>query len=371
MLCGCPSLSRWALLTERSRLVMLLLVLTMILCNHAVIGTIEADLVSRTRLEEKASPGLRGLSKTSINQEELDFCIANLEFAAIDGQVSEEEFILFLENFSQQPLYFDEFHELPLQLVLVFYTAACTGGRNCSTEEPKISLENVGVSKAFLHIFCSSVREVALIQINFKFQYQIRLASHQDHFFVTENGNSQHGEGEGELIRHLEHASELVLLKELGCVGESGLGFSRTLRGQLGSDDSDSLEETRASILNRPSSNDKDETGESQTRDDILHDRRHLYEPEKVDCDYSVLSAVNRWLKMQCLGVPKSTSMENSPIDEDETCLLVFSEVRVTAASLFQELTSRELRSVVSSALKTAILGEEFDKYLTAQSLNP
>lgn len=370
---GSPSRPRWS----SAGIALVLFLAALSRYNHFDTDKIEGSETREkeprniVRRSEEETLGLRSLAKTSsINAEELDFCISSLESVSVDGQVGEEEFIIFLENFSRQPLYFDQFHELPLQLVLVFYTAACTGGRNCSTEKPKISLGDAGSSKAFLYVFCKSVKEVALVQISFKFQYQIRLEASQEGDFIstTSSGNAQTGT-DGELIRHLEQATELVLLNDLGCLEEE-LGSRRTLRDTRSDDENWHVESRDTRSLHQVPLKNKDEVGD--TRDDTQFFSRGLYLRETADCDYSVQVAVYRWHETSCLPVPPKVATTEMPlVQEDWTCLLVFSEARVTAASLFQRLSSLELRSTVSSALKTAILGEEFDKYLAAQNLNP
>ncbi len=314
------------------------------------LGFRQSHLVERNRYN-------RALSKTLISKEELDHCIANLELVAIDGHIGDEEFLLFIENFSERPLYFTEFHELPIQLVLIFYTAACTGGRNCTTEKPRISLEGVGASKGLLHVFCASVKEVAVVQIIFNFQYQVR-------FVVSENPSVSHnGQGIGaEMTRRLEQLTHLVLLNDLGCIQNENHEPSRALREEATFPRDKPTVYDQMNILRQWLSGTKPDDTESMPEG---YSSRRL--SENAECQYSVTALIHSSREMDCLPDLKFGTSEGER-KENTRCFLVFSEVRVTAASLFQELSSLELRSLVSSALQTAIFGQEFDQYLSAET---
>jgi hypothetical protein len=144
---------------------------------------------------------------STITQQELDRCTASLEEVAEDGAVGRDEFITFLEDFSGRSLVFQDFLELPLSLILIFYTAACSSGRDCVNQEPVVSVEHVGVSQGLLAVFCTSVRDVVVVQINFRFQYQIRY----------QNGTTLDQLLQGSLKEDVEQATELVLLNHFGC----------------------------------------------------------------------------------------------------------------------------------------------------------
>jgi hypothetical protein len=144
---------------------------------------------------------------STITQQDLDRCTASLEQVATDGAVGRDEFITFLEDFSGRSLVFEGFLDLPLSLILIFYTAACSSGRDCVNQEPVVSVDHVGVSQGLLAIFCTAVRDVVVVQINFRFQYQIRYqdGTMLDHLL------------QGSLKEDVEQATELVLLNQFGC----------------------------------------------------------------------------------------------------------------------------------------------------------
>lgn len=318
----------------------------------------------------KAPPsGARDLFQTSITQDELDYCLAHLEQVAIDSHVGEAEFLLFLENISAQPLEFDEFHELPLELVLVFYTAACTGGRNCSTEKARISLLGVGggASKAFLRIFCASVKEVAVVQIVYEFQYQLML----DSFVIQKRSSSAKGLlDQDTLSRNLEKVTQLVLMDDLGCVDSNKKGprSRRALRGQslLGN-------RRKMNMKTGPATDSKEDCDlpplEDQT---VIGQGRKLDLLGNQNCGFSVQVRVDDSQQMQCLSTVQHSNLHQQDSigpEQSDMCLLVFSQIKVTAVSLFQELSQPELRTLVATAMKEAILGDEFNKYLAEENL--
>lgn len=171
------------------------------------------------------NPSLRGLRVISaITEQELDHCVASLEAVATNRLIGQEEFIIFLEDFSGRSLAFERFDDLPLSLVLIFYTAACSAGRDCDIDDPRVSLEHVGVSQGLLNVFCTSVKDVAVVQIDYKFQYSMI------RFEGGESTEQLIGEDDGIYTNEkLEAATQLVLLDHFGC----DLGSQRRMRESL------------------------------------------------------------------------------------------------------------------------------------------
>lgn len=148
---------------------------------------------------KEESPSLRGLA--SVSEQELMHCYESLKLVANENEIGQNEFILFLEDISGRSLEFDGFYELPLSLVLIFYTAACYQGRDCSKGNPAISLDHVGPSSPMLTVFCSSVKDVAVVQIDYSFQYKVQ----------SEQTLSK------EIKTDLVQATQRVLLDHFGC----------------------------------------------------------------------------------------------------------------------------------------------------------
>jgi hypothetical protein len=169
-------------------------------------NSIQNEFTHEGSVAQIENPSLRGLV-SSITQQELDHCYWSLEQVSKDGQVGREGFIIFIEDISGRSLLFEVFDDLPLSLVLIFYAAACFSGRECSSEEPSISLEHVEPSDAMLAVFCTSVKDVAVLQIEYKFQYQVRYPG----WLSTENLLP------GGAKDNLEEATQLVLLDHFGC----------------------------------------------------------------------------------------------------------------------------------------------------------
>ena len=97
-----------------------------------------------------------------ISQEELQHCFRSLEEVADGGHVGRDAYLIFLEDISGRSLLVDEFDDLPISLIVIFYAAACSGSRGCQNDNPSISLEEVDVSSGLLTVFCSSVKGTTL-----------------------------------------------------------------------------------------------------------------------------------------------------------------------------------------------------------------
>jgi hypothetical protein len=203
--------------------IILTVLIVSICASEASNGRIDSE--QHANMLGQDNPSLRGLRVVSaITEQELDHCVASLEAVATNRLIGQEEFIIFLEDFSGRSLAFERFDDLPLSLVLIFYTAACSAGRDCDIDDPRVSLKHVGASQGLLVVFCTSVKDVAVVQIDYKFQYMIR--------FEGGESTEQLIEGEDDGIytkKKLEVATQLVLLDNFGC----DLGSQRRMRESL------------------------------------------------------------------------------------------------------------------------------------------
>jgi len=257
-----------------------------------------------------ASP--QRLLLNSLSDEDFNNCIQTLELVARDNEkVGKDEFILFLELYSDRTLEFEDFKDIPTAFVLIFYTAACSFGGGCRTEEETtISLKHVGGAQGVLHMFCQSVKEVATVQISFDFQFQVRYIG-EDNYSAIELIPSG---SEGDKIRAtLEQITEEVLLDTFGC--QTG-----PLRG-------------------------------------LVHDDLHGIDP--VSCDYKVNAEIKEIFPSVCL--PQSASDLEIDVNTKE-CAIVSTRVSVTVASLHYDRTRSELRNNVIEALKVALTRDQIQE---------
>ena len=164
--------------------------------------------------------------RPSISQPELDKCVRTLKDVAVNNRVDRQSYVTFLEEYSGRSLIFSAFDDLPLSLVLIFYTAACSaggigsGGGRCGDIDPKIRLNQLmpaggaepsSVNSPLLIVFCTTIKDVAAIQIEFLFQYLIRYSNGMSAQQVLVGSD-------GDTVKDdLERATELVLLDYFDC----------------------------------------------------------------------------------------------------------------------------------------------------------
>ena len=168
-------------------------------------------LSNETSTKVEHAQDSRFLIGLAITPQDLSRCERQLEEVAINGQVSREQYIIFLEDFSGRSLVFQEFDQLPLSLVSTFFTAACSVGRDCTGDNPTIPLDPIGISQALLTLFCSSIKRIAAIQIVIGIQYSIRYDDNLSGEEIFE------GVGGNTIRSDLEEATQLVLLDHFGC----------------------------------------------------------------------------------------------------------------------------------------------------------
>jgi hypothetical protein len=167
-----------------------------------------------------------------ITDQEFDQCIDQLEIVAgTDRRVGMEEFILFLELYSGRSLAFEDFQDLPTPLILIFFTAACSFGDGCDSEnETSFSLDNLQNSGALgvLYTFCQSVKDVNAIQLVVGFEFQIR------HIGVESSLSETISSSDGaSVIVALQQIIERVLLERFGCISSSQRFLGETWKAEL------------------------------------------------------------------------------------------------------------------------------------------
>jgi hypothetical protein len=216
--------------------------------------------------------------RLTIPQEEFDRCVQLLEEASNEGLLSRQEYIIFLEDYSSRTLFFENFDDLPLPLVLLFYAAACSSGRDCVNVEPTISLDNGGFSQAMLGVFCSSISDMHAVQVIFRFQYMLRYPNELSVEDILQGGSNT-------IKQDLEEASELVLLDRFGCEAETSQRRTREfLLASVfqGQDESFLIEEASLSPHTKLQYN------MQGTIDDAGRQLQPSFYAELPDCDFRV-----------------------------------------------------------------------------------
>lgn len=167
-----------------------------------------------------------------ITDQEFDQCIEQIELVAgNDKEVGMDEYILFLELYSGRSLFFEDFQDLPTPLILIFFTAACSFGDGCDSEnEPSISLEDVQGSGAngVLYTFCQSVKDVNAIQLVLNFEFQIRHLGEE--FTVNEVLAGNNG---GAVVAALQQIIQRILLEQFGCITGSERSLEASFLGEM------------------------------------------------------------------------------------------------------------------------------------------
>jgi hypothetical protein len=187
------------------------MILLLFLVGVGARASSQSWLSNETSNEVEHAQETRLLIGPAITQRDLSRCERQLDEVAIHGQVGREQYIIFLEDFSGRSLVFQDFDQLPLSLVSTFYIAACSVGRDCSGDNPTISLDRTGISQSLLILFCSSIKRIAAVQIVIRFQYSIR---YDDNL----SGEEIFQGVEGNTIRSdLEEATQRILLDHFGC----------------------------------------------------------------------------------------------------------------------------------------------------------
>jgi hypothetical protein len=312
-----------------------------------------------------------------ITDEELDLCVTSLEEVAIDGKVGREDYLLFLEDFSSSSLTFEAFADLPVPLILVFYTAACSSGRDCINQEPAVSLDHVGASPGLLSVLCSSIKDMAVRQIEFPFQYQMQYQGNG-----VEAEDFLLGGIDGIDARNLEEATQLALLENLSCGTNDP--HVRELQGASNSNlllVEDAVGDAMQGIFSAPR-----EAQQFRFSPEEREQRRRIQENANgvSQCDYIVQAQVLNIFEFgKCIMiiVPVCFAASDSSrfpyflrfigcltsgarVEHGLHCALVSSKVIVTAASLTFQSTPEELRAEIASTLRHAFTNNQILDYL-------
>jgi hypothetical protein len=140
-------------------------------------------------------------------------CLDTLRSVSDDGEVDAIQFLLFLDVLSGGNLTFDYFHEVPLNVRVVFYAAACSGGRDCTSGLAAISLDPSEHSSIFLKAFCMQMAEIInepdYLKFSFRYILHYENSLTPEEILVGADGN--------EIVSNLETATERVVRNALAC----------------------------------------------------------------------------------------------------------------------------------------------------------
>ena len=291
-----------------------------------------------TDFDDSNDAQMLALQASLITPPELDRCQRELsEVAGPEGLVDKYEFITFLEDFSGRSLLFERFDQLPLSLVMIFFVAACTLGRDCRGENPTIDLDPQYMTRALSIIFCTAIKDVAAVQTEFRIQYTIR---YEEDLTAQE---ILRGVGGSEIRTKLEQATEKVLLDDYGCDDWT----QRRAREFIVADhimalfEDSTLSSDLSSVYYDDSSSFSNQKDQSQEHEQAME--RVLQTVGFPQCDFRVQARIIDMLDLDCEPPPETPATK---------CALVVSEVFVTAASLDQDIERSELRSSTSETLK-------------------
>jgi len=153
------------------------------------------------------------------NLADSETCLANLNTVAQgSNEVTALEFLAFLSLQSGGLMEFTNFQDVPLDLRLLFYATACSGGRDCTKDAPKISLNGQGMASTLLQIFCTQVDEIVQqppdsLKVSFSYSLYYKNNLTTQEIMTRVDGNT--------IVPSLETATERVVSMALGCPVDS------------------------------------------------------------------------------------------------------------------------------------------------------
>jgi hypothetical protein len=159
---------------------------------------------------------LRGLPTSSF-----DTCLSNLLQVSNGDDLDGEEFLAFLGVASDGNLMYAALNDVPLSLLAIFYTAACSDGRDCKNTKPSVSLTGTGITRALLELFCRQVDDFIpdLMDVNFRYLVRYKNGLSGDEVLAGVNNNT--------IVADLKVATERVVLEALQCPVERRLRRKR------------------------------------------------------------------------------------------------------------------------------------------------
>lgn len=188
----------------------------------AVIGIITLSLYITQQIEATVTHNsLRNLHATHHHQQQQeryleDNCLDNLSSVAEEGsnEVTAQEFLAFLLLQSDGRDDYETFSDIPLDLRLLFYATACSGGQDCTTSSPTISLDREGMASTLLQIFCAQVEKILeepvdSLKVSFRYNLYYKTDFTLQEIMARDDDST--------IVYRLETATERVVSSALGC----------------------------------------------------------------------------------------------------------------------------------------------------------
>lgn len=251
-------------------------------------------------------------------------CMELLEsHADQDKQLNRAQYVSFLQDISNDSLEVDDFTDLPLFLAMIFFSASCSNGEDCVSNEAAMSITPVGTRENQMNqVLCRQLMRFPFMEILLPFQFLIRvnsgLSAAELMLLGSEEGDDREADQEEDLaatriVPNLEGALDQVLLQGFNC----------------------------SYVPGEPIANRRREMPPRQ--------RSQLRQPQpQTDCDYVVQVTVE--------------DAADYPCGFRSSCILIFSDVTVYAV-LKDDVDEPALRKMTSDVLRDAINGNALNEF--------
>jgi hypothetical protein len=169
-----------------NRFAFLVLVALSLVCTSAKVDTLETTTNGLQRiLSRTAHSGLSSTSNRRVqfadNQTDNSSsaylkCYSLLdEVSAAASTMDQEQYLQFLQLLTDGSISVDRFQDLPVVFVMIFYTAACTTGDDCTNGNmPAVAVANTDTPSDTIQLLCKQVLKSTNSTADAAFEYSIR-----------------------------------------------------------------------------------------------------------------------------------------------------------------------------------------------------
>lgn len=177
--------------------------------------------LSTATVEERASNTRDGiqLMRQSLFVEQ---CLNLMDSHANRDKLNRQSYVSFLQEISNDALTTRNFADLPLFLSMIFFSASCSNGEDCVSEEPAITIHPAGSPENQMNlVLCHQLMRFPFMEVLLPFQFLIRLnsgLSASDLMVVSEEVSAPEEEDDiARLVPSLEGALDQALLQGFNC----------------------------------------------------------------------------------------------------------------------------------------------------------
>lgn len=249
----------------------------------------------------------------------LEQCLILMESHAEDGRLNKQQYIKFLQEISNDTLNTSDFTDLPLFLAMIFFSASCSSGEDCVSQEPAITIHHPQAAENGMNVvLCRQLMRFPFMEVLLPFQFLVRLdsgLSASELMMVSESEESDQVAG---ILPNLEGALDQVLLRGFNCSYVPGEPIQYTPKRKP-----KPLGPRRKSQFRQP-------------------------QPQ-TDCNYVVDVTVE--------------DAADYPCGFQSSCILIFSDVIVYAVPQ-ESLDEPKLRKLTTDVLRDAINGNALNEFL-------